>query len=229
MNDLIIVHGALGHTGHLEPLAARFKDLFRVHLHLLPGHGGRAGQADFSIRSFADDLHQAITLHKLHKPWVFGYSMGGYIGLYLEQQVPGTLGGLVSFATKFSWTPDTAGREAAMLEPKTLKEKFPDYARTLQERHHPLDWQQVLMSTAGMMRDMGLNPPLQEPQFRAIHIPVLLTVGDTDRMVSIEETAHVRAAIPGAQMAVLPYTTHPIEKLDLDLMHYLVRRFVKSV
>jgi pimeloyl-ACP methyl ester carboxylesterase len=223
---IILLHGALGSTDYLEPLAERLSAHYNVQNHLFPGHGGRLMHDKYSIATFANDVLQRIQNGRLEKPLVFGYSMGGYVALYLEQQYPGTFAAITTFATKFNWTPDTASKEAAMLDADQLQAKHPEYVDMLAQRHAPLNWQDVLNSTAGMMRDMGMIPPLDRDILHTIECPVWLSVGDKDRMVSIEETSAIQRAIPGAQLAVLPNTGHPMEKLDLNLMEFLLRRFL---
>lgn len=224
---IILLHGALGSTDYLEPIAERLSEHYNVQNHLFPGHGGRLMHEKYSIATFANDVLQRIQNGRLEKPLVFGYSMGGYVALYLEKQYPGTFSAITTFATKFNWTPDTASKEAAMLDTDVLQQKHPEYVEMLANRHAPINWQDVLNSTAGMMRDMGMNPPLNRNLLNKIQCPVWLSVGDKDRMVSIEETIAIQREILGAQLAVLPNTGHPIEKLDIDLMMFLLQRFLK--
>ena len=44
---------------------------------------------------------------------------------------------------------------------------------------------------------------------------VLVSIGDRDKMVSLEETIAAYRAIEGASLLVLPGTKHPIEKVDI--------------
>jgi hypothetical protein len=53
-------------------------------------------------------------------------------------------------------------------------------------------------------------------------------LGDRDQMVSLQETLDVYKALPQAQLAVLPNTPHPIEKVDLSLVSVLVQRFLNG-
>jgi len=63
----------------------------------------------------------------------------------------------------------------------------------------------------------------------AITIPTLLLLGDSDKMVGLEETTAVFKSIPGAQWGVLPGTPHPIEQVDVVMLAYHLRRFIKAV
>lgn len=225
MKDLVILHGALGYTGHLEPMAELFKNNYHVHIHLFTGHGGKPIHGTFSISNLCNDLREFLQERQLIKPLVIGYGMGGYVALFTEKEYPGTFEAIVTLGTKFNWTPETASKEAALLHPQKLQEKLPAYARELELRHAPAHWEHVLLATAGMMRNMGLQPPLAPEFLDIVKCPVFLAVGDKDKMVGINETEDFFLSLPIAQMAVLPNTQHPIEKIDLDLFYFLANRF----
>jgi pimeloyl-ACP methyl ester carboxylesterase len=224
MPDLLLLHGALGSEGQLEPLKTVFKPYFNVHTHNFAGHGGRSTETTYSIQAFAVELIKKLREFK-EPPLVFGYSMGGYVALFAASQNPELFGAIATFATKFTWTPESAGNEAALLDMDTLVRKHPEYVELLKERHYPASWETVLMSTAGMIREMGLNPPLNEKLLNHITLKVLLMVGDRDKSVSVEETARAKRSMSGASMTVLPDTAHSLERADYETIVYLVRKF----
>jgi pimeloyl-ACP methyl ester carboxylesterase len=66
-----------------------------------------------------------------------------------------------------------------------------------------------------MMRHLGSNPTLTHSLLANIQCPVRLCVGDRDTTVSVEETLAAYRHLPKGQLAVLPGTPHPWEKVDL--------------
>ena len=159
---------------------------------------------------------------------VFGYSMGGYVAMYLARHYPGKISRLVTLATKYHWDAATAARETKMLDAGVIEQKVPAFAAALQQRHAPHDWKQVLLATATLMQGLGHTPALTAEDYAVINIPCLLMLGDRDQMVSLQETLDVYKALPQAQLAILPGTPHPIEKAAPDLISVLVQRFISE-
>lgn len=227
MRSLLLLHGALGAPAQFEPLQQALAGKYALHAPALPGHAGVASD-NFSIETFAGAVQEYINQHRLQQPLVFGYSMGGYVALYLEAIAPGSFGAIATLATKLHWTPDGAAREAKILDPDTMESKLPAFAATLRDRHAPLNWKEVTMRTAAMMKALGGKPLLDADVFSRLSLPVLLLLGDRDNMVSLDETVTTQKAIAGAALGVLPSTAHPMEKADPVLLALLLDRFFKA-
>ncbi len=65
-----------------------------------------------------------------------------------------------------------------------------------------------------MIMQMGTHPPLQDEDFRHIHAPVHLLLGDQDQMVSEAETRSIQQLLPAASFELLENTPHPIDTVD---------------
>jgi len=217
MKHLILLHGALGAASQFNLIKEKLKDSFHIHTIDFAGHGGKAVPEDgFSIKTFASQLSDYIAEHQLSRPLIFGYSMGGYVALYLERHAPGSIEQLITLGTKLYWDKETAIREAAMLEAEKIEAKVPAFADQLKERHQPADWKQVLKTTADMMISMGEDPPLKDEDFNKIKMPVHLMIGDKDKMVTREETELVNNLLPNSKLSILENTPHPLEMADPD-------------
>ena len=179
----------------------------------------------YSIRVFANDVLDYMQLNGLEQVSILGYSMGGYVAMYLAAHCPDRVERVMTLATKYLWTEEIAAREVKMLVPEKIEEKLPAFAATLAQRHAQVNWKEVLHATAAMMRDLGEMPVLTEEVYARISIPCMLLLGDRDKMVSLEETVDVYKSLPNAQMAVLPGTAHPIEQVDITLLDFFARRF----
>lgn len=228
MRQILLLHGAIGAADQLAPLAGALAELGSVNTLSFSGHGGKPLPEAFSIEAFADDVLHFLNEQGVAQSDLFGYSMGGYVSLYLARHAPERIGRVVTLATKFEWTPDIAAKESRMLAPETLAEKVPQFAQTLAHRHAPNDWKRVLQQTATMLHEMGARNPLSNEDFTAIEQQCLLLLGDRDKMVGLDETVNVYRLLPKAQMGVLPNTPHPIESLPVPTVALMMRRFLQG-
>ena len=226
MSDLLLLHGALGATSTLHPLQQLLEADFTVHTLNFQGHGGRAmPPAPFRIEFFAEDVLRYLDQHKLQHVDIFGYSMGGYVALSLALQHPDRIRRIFTLATKFAWSPETAAKEVKMLQPDKVQEKVPAFAALLAKRHQPHEWQEVMHRTADMMQHLGSYPLLTEETLSRIPMPIRVSVGDRDNMVSLQETAWAYQHLPNASLQVFPDTHHPLEKVDLSQLQHELRQF----
>jgi esterase/lipase len=225
MKNIILLHGAIGAKDQLEPLAAELKQQgYHVFTLSFSGHGKTPFATNFGIEQFALELEQFIKTNNLDKPTVFGYSMGGYVALYLAKQQPTLLGNIITLGTKFEWSPEISAKEIKMLDSKIILEKVPKFAEALQKRHGK-DWELLLQKTAEMMIDFGNNNALSLNDFASIENKVLIGLADKDNMVSLEETTAVYKQLKNGAMYMLPNTKHPIETVNVGLLGRIVQGF----
>ncbi len=225
MQNIILLHGAIGAKDQLEPLAVELKQQgYTVFTLSFSGHGQTPFATNFGIEQFALELEQFITVNHLQQPTVFGYSMGGYVALYLAKQQPTLLGNIITLGTKFEWSPEISAKETKMLDSKTILEKVPKFAEALQKRHGH-DWELLLQKTAEMMIELGNKNTLSLNDFASIENKVLIGLADKDNMVTLEETTTVYKQLKNGAMYMLPNTKHPIETVDSKLLAELVTRF----
>jgi pimeloyl-ACP methyl ester carboxylesterase len=226
MQHLILLHGAIGGSEQLAPLAEKLKKQFVVHNLNFPGHGGSALPSHFSISGFAEFVKQYCDRQNIQQACFFGYSMGGYVAMYLASRYPGLTLKIVTLATKFHWDEETASKEVNMLQPEKIEQKLPQFAETLRQRHAPNDWKEVLKKTGSMLVEMGTDSPLKREDLAMLDFPCLVMLGDRDKMVTLEETLDVYKRLPDGQLAVLPATPHPIEGVGAETLLFMLRRFL---
>lgn len=224
MKDIILLHGAIGAADQLEPLAeALAQKQFKVHHLSFSGHGHLPFAGRFGIEQFAQELEQVITEKRLEQPAVFGYSMGGYVALYLAKTKPGLIGKIMTLGTKFSWSPEIAAKEVKMLDAATIREKVPKFAVALEARHGGT-WEVLLQKTADMMIGLGNDPVLKEADLATISHPTWIGLADQDNMVSLEETRTAFKQLQQGGMYMLPNTKHPIETVNPELLSEIIRQ-----
>ncbi|MCW3084093.1 MAG: alpha/beta hydrolase [Bacteroidetes bacterium] len=216
MQHVLLLHGAIGAKDQLQPLGEKLKTDFIIHNLNFSGHGGEAMQDVFSMEIFAQDVLNYLQKNNLGQVSIFGYSMGGYVALYLAKHYPERIKNVFTLATKFLWTPEIAAKEIKMLDAEKIVVKIPAFAATLEKRHQPNDWKIVLSKTAEMMISLGTNNPLQLADYAGIGQPVMIGIGDKDTMVTLEETIDMYRQLKNANFMVLPETQHPIEKVDVE-------------
>jgi esterase/lipase len=225
MQNIILLHGAIGAKDQLEPLANELKQQgYNVFTLSFSGHGQTPFATNFGIEQFALELEQFIKTNNLQQPTVFGYSMGGYVALYLAHQQPSLLGNIITLGTKFEWSPVIAQKEVKMLDSKTIVEKVPKFAQALQKRHGQ-DWELLLQKTSEMMFSLGNKIALSLNDFTTIENNVWIGLADKDSMVSLEETTAVFKQLKNGAMYMLPNTKHPIETVDAKLLGKIASGF----
>jgi esterase/lipase len=227
MQHLLLLHGAIGAKEQLTPLAEKLKSSYIVHTLNFSGHGGEPMPTNFSIVIFANDVLSYLDKNNIDKINIFGYSMGGYVALFLAKKHPSRINKVMTLATKFHWTEETAEKEIKMLNPEKIQEKLPEFAKTLEDRNKPNDWKLALKSTAEMMIALGKKNTLQLSDYQNIEHQTLISIGDKDSMVTLEETIAVYRQLKNANFFVLPNTQHPIEKVELERLSKEIKLFFK--
>lgn len=224
-SDLIILHGALGCGEQFAEWKHGLQENFLCHTPDFSGHGSKAAEAiGFSIEKFSQDLAGYIKRHDLRKPGILGYSMGGYVGLYTALRQPGLLGSIMTVATKFDWSPETARKEAGYLKPSLMWEKVPQVAEQLRSRHGA-HWEGVVEKTARMMLMLGDAPPITTDNISQVTNRIKFCVGDKDKMVSVQETHSIYKAAANASLCVLPDTGHLPETMRTGKIIFEAREF----
>lgn len=226
MQQLVLLHGALGHPKQFDPIIPELEKHFEVYELLFSGHGGSPlPETGISMEGLVEQLHGFFEERKLECPHVFGYSMGGYVALCHALKYPSRIRSILTLATKFDWTVEISQKEAKMLVPESIEEKVAAFAKQLASLHGAKKWKNLVRATADMMLDLGENPRLSEKDCKQLSIPIQLMVGDGDKMVGIEETLKVGNQIPDSRFAVLPHTIHPLEKVRPGLLLDLMKDF----
>lgn len=225
---LLLLHGALGSEGQMLNFKRILNERFQADVLTFSGHGKRSTEdVSFSIEQFASDVLDFMDSHKKRQVNIFGYSMGGYVALYLARFFPERVNKIMTLGTKFLWTPDAALKEVKMLDPSMLEEKVPDFVDMLKKIHGSENWGKVVQKTASMMTRMGLQNPISDSDFVLITNPVLLTLGDLDKMVSKAETERIQGLIKGSNVLILENTVHPFEKTDLIMLEQKVNKYFR--
>lgn len=228
MQRLLLLHGAIGAADQLQDLKEELSDTYEVHTLNFAGHAGTAMPAEpFSIPLFAEQVHRYIEDQQLQQVNIFGYSMGGYVAMYLAKMYPQSVHKVITLATKFHWDEETAAKEMRQADPEKIAAKVPAFAEALQKRHAPNDWKELLQRTGSMLEALGKSNTLQPVDYNSIEASCLVLLGDRDKMITLEETLNVYWSLPKAEMGILPNTAHPIEQANKTMLSSMIRYFLQ--
>jgi pimeloyl-ACP methyl ester carboxylesterase len=227
VTSLLLIHGALGAATQVAPLADALANGYDVHCVELGGHGSSPAAGEFRIESFAEDVRKLMAARSIERAAIFGYSMGGYVALYLAARSPELVTSVATLGTKLAWTPAVAERETSRLDATTIRAKVPKFADLLERRHAGAGgWERVLANTAALMRSLGDAPVVDAGLLASIRQPVRLMVGDRDNVVSVEETLSAARGLASGEASVLPKTPHPFEQVRVELVASMLGDFV---
>jgi 3-oxoadipate enol-lactonase len=223
---LVLLHGfPLSREMWVEQLAS-IGSLCRVIAPDLRGHGqSESPDGIYTMDEMADDVVELLDRLDIKQPIVLGgLSMGGYVALSLVLRHPERVRGLILCDTRAAAdTPEAAkGREDTarnvlregsgqwMIETmvprlfgKTTLEKHPQRVEAMlavMERTSPV-------GIAGALRGMATRTD-RRGDLKRITVPTLVLVGEDDVVSPPAEARELTAAIPDAQMEVIPAAGH---------------------
>ena len=137
MQHILLLHGAIGAMDQLSDLENDLADSFFVHRINFSGHGGSPLSDDpFSIKLFAEDVLLFLDKEQIETIHIFGYSMGGYVAMYLAKHHPQKIKKIITLATKFAWDVTIAANEIKMLNAEKIEEMLPQFANSLKTGMH---------------------------------------------------------------------------------------------
>ena len=195
----------------------------------LQGHGRTADiDRDMSMTAFAGDVAGLLGHLGVPHADVFGFRLGGGVALQLALDYPELAGRLIVASVGYS--PD--GTHAEISDPaqwatSTRMPTAEDFGqmREAYERvaPDPGHFDAFRARTGQAAGSMSWTPA----ELGRIGAPTLLIVGDHD-FIKLEHAVEMAWLIPGAQLAVLPGTTHMGIMRRTDLMIPLIQGFLGS-
>ena len=213
-NRIMLLHGALGASEQFLPLIGLLKDRLDIHTLDFEGHGmSPLKPRPFRFAHFAENVIEYLDEHTIDAIHIFGHSMGGTVAVYLARFFPERVKSVFTLATKFQWTPEIAEKENRFLDADILKAKVPHYVQVLKNRHKVAGWEVLLEKIKDQQTFIGRRPPFDDEDCRQIRQRVRISLGDRDKMASLEENIHIYNLLPRGEFQVFPSTDHPLEKI----------------
>ncbi len=208
-DPLLLMHGGLGSVRDFASQTAELSKHFRVFAFERPGHGRTADTSDpFSFDDMADLTVKFIETVKLGAVNPVGWSDGAIIGLLVAISRPDLVKRLVSVGGLFN--ADAQSPQALdwirSLTPESFKKAGSHLVKRYEElspdgpAHFPI----VLEKT----KRLWLNEPkISKEDLARITCPTLVMDGDRDS-TPLEHTLDMFRSIKGAQLCIIPGTTH---------------------
>lgn len=172
----------------------------------LQGHGRTADiDRPLSFDQHAADVVGLMRHLGIERAHLFGWSYGGLIAMLMAMRHPDLVGRVATYGTLFgppqgAIRPDKFGPPVDQT-PDGLAHQFArdHYRRVAPDPNHwPVIWQKVVdLTPEGFTRE----------QLASMQRRVLIALGDND-FIRLEHALHAYAAIPGAELAVIPDATH---------------------
>ena len=227
---LVLLHGGLLTIdlsfGEVWPQLAADRQVIATELQ---GHG-RTGDIDreMDLRHLAGDVAGLLDHLGVAQADVLGFSLGGGVALQLALDHPDRVGRII--LASISYAPDGFHPEISDPAQHAASTRMPtaeDFAqmREAYDRLAPDPGHFDAFAAKTSQAAASLKGWTAEELGR-IGAPTLLVFGDHD-FIRLEHAVEMHGLIPGAQLAVLPGTTHMGVMRRADLIVPLVRDFLR--
>ena len=213
----------------MNPLADALRPHMEVSAPNLLGHGGRPIPDRLTIEDTATDVIAYLDQNDIGQTFLFGYSTGGLLALYLARHFPERFTGVCGLAAKYVFDQRTVTHWTHLTNPDRYRRHETDRALELAERHHPENWVEVLNRLRDMFVQLGQRAPISEDDLRAIRVPVLLFASDQDQIVPLEESLALGELIPGAKLVLFKGQSHPFNIVPVAPIVVAMRNWMGEV
>jgi pimeloyl-ACP methyl ester carboxylesterase len=226
-DPLVLLHGGMCTNETWGAQIPLFAEHFRILAPERRGHGHTADvEGPLSYAAMAADTIGFLDAVVGGPAHLVGWSDGGIVGLLVAQERPDLVSKLVAISANFDTTGvapevaemftqlDPAGEEMAMF-------------RGLYEAHSPdgpEHWPIVFGKFVAMV---GREPQMTVDELGRIAAPTLVLAADDD-MVTLEHTVALFRAIPNAELAIVPGTSHALVMEKSDVVNKLVLDFLQN-
>lgn len=223
---LVLLPGLLGSLSiQWRDYIPTFAAAYRVVAINLRGHG-QSGNNNAVLR--LDDMVRDITglldALGIKSAHIAGYSLGGYLGLMLHLHQPERVRTLLMHATKFYWNDSVIEGMKKQMRPEVIKSKVPHYATHLAHEHGKEKWEQLLAQSAEMVEHMVLLG-ITEEQAALATCPVLVSAGNRDELIPVQELLALSQTIPTAELFILPGVHHSFSTIPPALLIPAMQKF----
>jgi len=211
---LVLLHGNGEDLGYFQHQIPAFAEHFRVIAVDTRGHGkSPRGTAPFSIRQFAEDLHDFLAEKNIPSAHILGFSDGGNIALCFALKYPERVKSLVLNGANLN----ASGVKKSVQLPIEIGYRIA--ALFAKKQEGALRKKELL----GLMVN---DPNIPEEALSGISVPALVIAGTKD-MIRESHTRRIAQCIPGAELAIIP-GDHFVAAKNPDVFNEAVLAFLRK-
>ena len=187
---LILLHGNGEDSGYFDGQIDEFARYFHVYALDTRGHGKTPrGNAPFTLRQFANDLHSFMSGHKIETAHLLGFSDGGNIAMVFALKYPECVRRLILNGANL----DARGVKRATQIPIEIGYRIARlFARVSKKA----------LSNAEILGLMVNDPNVEPDELEAIRAKTLVIAGSRD-MIRESHTRLIARSIPNSQLVFI--------------------------
>ena len=214
---LLMVHGNGASIGSFVKQIEYFKSKYRV-IAMDSREQGKSGGSDkpLTYEVMTDDLAALMDHLKTGPVDVLGWSDGGIEALLLGIRHPGKVKKLVAMAANLNPSLDAIYPETDGMVKQIAGTLTPEALATPEGKKQ-----------AKLVNLMANHPNINPKALASITAPTLVLSGDQD-LIRLEHTVAIFNALPNAELAVFPNSTHAVPLDDPEAFNATVERFLTT-
>jgi pimeloyl-ACP methyl ester carboxylesterase len=220
---LVLLHGAFM-SATIYPALAESSQVIAVDLQ---GHGRTADiDRPLTFEQMADDVAALLKQLKIEQTDIFGYSMGGKVGLAMAIRHPDLVRRLAIFGAAYKSFEESFPLDALKVFKEITPETFaPKDLKEPYEKMSPApNWKALAAKILESMKGFkGFSPE----QMKAIKAEVFIGAGDHND-VCLEHIVEMHKLIPKSQLGVFPNTEHKVLMTNPDKVLIQVKEFLDN-
>ncbi|MCZ4553096.1 alpha/beta hydrolase [Williamsia sp. 1138] len=230
---VLLLHGGYCSLESLRVLSDALVPHHQVFAYERPGHGRSADiDDDYDYARGVADTLAYLDAQELTTVDVIGYSDGAIIGLQLAMSHPDRIRSLVAISANLdpsAFTHSDGGAGALVLDTPVAAEGAaePDVERMHYERLSPDGPGHADVVLEKLFRLWTTEPRIAAADLGAITAPTLVMSGDRDT-IRPDHSLLIASSIPGAQLAIVPGTTHNLIAERPALIRVLIKEFLQQ-
>jgi 3-oxoadipate enol-lactonase len=242
---IVFIHGFPFNKSMWNRQMETFSEKYRVIAYDVRGHGDSGpGEKDFSIELFVSDLIKLLKGLKIEKTILCGLSMGGYIALNAILNFPEYFSGLILCDTNcIADTPETIQKRMKAIE--TVENYgLARYADENMENYFAPESFENRKEEIAAVRQMIIKTPQQSvintllalsrrketcSQLQWINVPVLILVGEEDKITPPEAAKSMQEKIEGSSLGTIRYAAHLSNMENPIQFNELIMEFAGSL
>ena len=211
---LILLHGNGESCDYFEHQIAYFSKQYHVIALDTRGHGkSPRGEKPFTIKQFAEDLHDFMDEIGIEKAHILGFSDGGNIALTFALKYPDRVEKMIVDGANlfpsgvrplYQWPIEIGYRIARLFSKKSEKAK----------------------QNAEMLGLMVNEPHIEPSELARLTMPVLVIAGTKD-MIKESHTRLIYKSLPNAQMNIIE-GNHFVANKNADVFNKVVDLFLRK-